>query len=87
MIVLCSLVLFKKTTESLQKPLCIYAMLILNFQTLNLKPSKLREHFNNQYGGADVSGHDVEPLKAKRICFESRGTLPKLGLYLLTNKI
>ena len=28
---------------------------------------------------ADVSIHDVESLKAKRIRFESQGTLPKLG--------
>ena len=44
-----------------------------------MKPSKLREHFDNRHGGADVSGHDVESLKPKRICFESRVTLPKLG--------
>ena len=28
---------------------------------------------------ADVSGHDFESLKSKRIRYDSRGTLPKLG--------
>ena len=66
-----------ETTEGLQKPQCIFCNVV--FSNANLKPSKLREHFNNRHGGADVSGHDVESLKAKRIRFESRGTLPKLG--------
>ena len=37
------------------------------------------EHFDNRHGEADVSLHDVESLKAKMMCFETRGTLPKLG--------
>ena len=39
----------------------------------------MQEHFNNRNSGADVSGHDVKSLKAKRIHFKIRGTLPKLG--------
>ena len=39
----------------------------------------MREHFNNQKNGADVSGHDVESLKAKRIRFETQGTIQKLS--------
>ena len=66
-----------ETTEGLQKPQCIFCNVV--FSNANLKPSKLREHFNNRHGGADVSGHDVESLKAKRMRFDSRGTLPKLG--------
>ena len=58
-----------ETTEGLQKPQCIFCNVV--FSNANLKPSKLREHFNNRHGGADVSGHDVESLKAKRIRFES----------------
>ena len=38
----------------------------------------MQEHFNNRHGGADVAGHDVESLKAKRIRFDSQGTLPQL---------
>ena len=34
------------------------------FSNENLKPLKLREHFNNWHGGADVSGHNIESLKA-----------------------
>ena len=37
------------------------------------------EHFNNRISGADVSGHDVESLKAKGIHFKTGGILPKLG--------
>ena len=40
----------------------------------------MQEHFNNRKSGADVSGHDVKSLKAKRICFKTRRTLPKLGV-------
>ena len=39
----------------------------------------MREHFNNQKNGADVSGHDVESLKAKIIRFKTWGTILKLG--------
>jgi len=42
-------------------------------------------HFNNRHGGANVVGHDEKYLRAKRVCFDSRATLPKLALYLLTN--
>ena len=40
----------------------------------------MREHFNNRNFRADVSGHDVKPMKAKRIRFKTRGKLSKLGL-------
>ena len=49
------------------------------YSNSNLKPSKLQEHFIKRHGGADVSGHDFESMKSKRIRYDSRGTLPKLG--------
>ena len=66
-----------ETTEGLQKPQLMYCNIV--FSNANLKSSKLREHLNNRHGEADVLGHVVESLKAKRMCFETRGTLPKLG--------
>ena len=56
-----------ETTKGLQKPHCMFYNII--FSKANLKPSKLREHFNNRHDEVDVSGHDVESLKAKRIRF------------------
>ena len=66
-----------ETTEGLQKPQCMFCNIV--YSNANLKPSKLRKHFNIRHGGADASGHDVESFKEKRTFFESRGTLPKLG--------
>ena len=66
-----------ETVEGLQKPQYLFCNTV--FSNANLKPSKLQEHFNNRHGGANVSGHDVEPLKAKRNHFESQRRLPKLG--------
>ena len=66
-----------ETTEGLQKRQYMFCTIV--FSNANLKLSKLREHFNNRHGGADVSDHDVKSLKAKRTHFESRGTLIKLG--------
>ena len=39
----------------------------------------MREHFNNRNIGADVSGHDVKSLKAKRIRYKTLEILLKLG--------
>ena len=66
-----------ETNEALQKLQCMFCNIV--FSNTNLKPSKLQEPLNNRHCGADVSGHDVESLKANRIQFESQGTLPKLG--------
>ena len=55
---------------------------ILYIQT---KSFKLQEHFKNRNSGTDVLGHDHESLKAKRIRFETGGTLPKLG-FVSANK-
>ena len=63
-----------ETTGGLRKPQCILCNVV--FSNGSLKPCKLRDHFNNQNGGADVSGHDVKSLKAKIVCFKTRGTLP-----------
>lgn len=63
--------------NDVQKPQCILCGIV--FSNANLKPSKLLEHFNNRHGGADVASQDVESLKAKRVRFDTQGTLPKLG--------
>ena len=63
--------------EDLHKPQCMLCGTV--FSNANLKPSKLQEHFNNRHGGANVAGHDVKSLQAKRARFDSRATLPKLG--------
>ncbi|XP_059843705.1 protein FAM200C-like [Hypanus sabinus] len=63
--------------NGLQKPQYILCSVV--FSNSNLKPSKLQEHFKNKHGGADVEGHDVGSLKIKKTCFDSQGTLPKLG--------
>jgi len=46
--------------------------------SVKLKPSKLQDHFDNRHGGATVIGYDENSLRAKRIRFDSRATLPKL---------
>ena len=51
-----------ETIEGLQKPQCMFCLIV--FSNINFKPSKLQEHFKNGHGGANVSGHDVESLKA-----------------------
>ena len=43
-----------------------------------MKPSRLKENFNNMYGGVKAS-QDSESLKNKRVCFDSSGTLQKMG--------
>ena len=43
-----------------------------------MKPSRLKEHFNNKHGGVKP-GQDSESLKIKRVRFDSIGTLPKMG--------
>ena len=65
-----------ETTEGLQKAQCMFCNIVL----LNGNQKPLRELFNSRHSGADVSGHDVELMKAKKIRFESRGTLSKLGI-------
>ena len=70
-------------TEGLQKPQCMFCNIV--FSNANLKPSKLREHFNSRRGGADVSGHDVESLKAKGSPLNHEENFQNWILYLLTN--
>ena len=73
-----------ETTKGLQKPQCMFYNIV--FSKASLKPSKLQKHLNNLHGGADVLGRGVESLKAKRIRFESRGTLQKLD-FLFADKL
>ena len=66
-----------ETTEGLKIKHCMFFNTV--FSNANLKPSDLQDHFKIRLGEANVSGHDVKSLKAKRIRFESRKTFPKLG--------
>ena len=66
-----------ETTEGLQIPHCMFCNTV--FSNANLKPFELQDHFKNQHGEANVSGHDLKSLKAKRIRFELQRTFPKLG--------
>ena len=51
------------------------------FSNANLKPSELQDLFNNRHGEANDLSHEIESMKAKRIHFESRETLPKLSFF------
>ena len=48
------------------------------FSNSNLKPSKLKEHFQNKHGG-ESNGHDIQALKVKGFQFYRAGTLPQYG--------
>ena len=78
MIVMCSLVLLALKQLKAWKNTAHICFVILYFQKISFK---LREHFNNRNSGADVSGHNVEPLKAKIIHFKNQGTLSKLAFF------
>ena len=75
---------FTETTEGLQIPHCMFCNAV--FSNANLKPSELQHLFNNRHGEANDLSHEIESLKAKRIRFESRGTLPKL-VFFSANKL
>ena len=74
---------FTETTEGLQKPQCMFCNIV--FSNASLNPSKLQEHFNNRHGEADVSGHDVNLLKAKGSALNHKEHFQSWVLYLLTN--
>ncbi|KAK4327553.1 hypothetical protein Pmani_001960 [Petrolisthes manimaculis] len=62
--------------DGTERPQCILCSTV--FSNANLKPSRLKEHFNNRHGGTDA-GHDLNSLKIKRERFDRSGTLPKRG--------
>ena len=64
------------TVDGVEKPQCILCNVV--FCNVNLKPSKLSEHFRNKHGGVEA-GYDAETLKTKRARYEKSGTLPKMG--------
>ena len=55
------------------------------FKKLNFSFSKTNFTAQSNNGGANVSGHEVESLKPKRIRFESRATFLKLGFVSAAN--
>ena len=57
-----------KTSKGLQTPHCMFCNTV--FSKANMKLSELQDHFKNRHSEANVSGHDVKPLKAKTIRFE-----------------
>lgn len=63
--------------DGIDRPKCV--LCLVTFANSNLKPSKLREHFDSKHGGNLKSGNDFESLKQKRARFDVSGTLPKLG--------
>ena len=63
----------KDGTERPQSILCSKVL-----SNANLKPSRLKEHFDNCHGGAK-SGNDLNTLKIKRARFRQSGTLEKHG--------
>ena len=76
-------------SEGDERPQCILCNVV--FRNANMKPSRLKEHFNHKHGGV---GQDSESLKIKRARFDSMGTLEKWGfvsaekpLLLACNKV
>ena len=63
-------------SEGDERPQCILCNVI--FCNANMKPSRLKEHFNHKHGGAKA-GLDSESLKIKRARFDSMETLEKWG--------
>ena len=53
------------------------------FSNFNLKPSMLKEHFNNKHGGSNVARHDTKSLKIKRVRFDFLGPFQDWVLFLL----
>ena len=50
----------------------------------NMKPSRLKEHFDNMHGEVKP-GQDSESLKNKRVRFDASGTLQNMG-FVSANK-
>ena len=65
-----------KSNDGDERPQCILCNVL--FCNANMKPSRLKEHFNNKHGGVKP-GQDSESLKIKRVRFDSSGTFPKMG--------
>ena len=61
-------------SEGDKRPQCILCNVI--FCNSNMKPSRLKEHFNHKHGGAKAR-QDSESLKIKRARFDSVETLEK----------
>ena len=59
-----------------ERPQCILCSNL--FLNANLKPSRLKKHFDNHHGGAK-SGNDSNSLKIKMARFHLSGTLEKHG--------
>ena len=70
--------------DGFQKHQCILCNV---FSNSNLKPSKLKEHFNNKHGGSNVTGRDSKLLKIKRARFDSFGTVPRLGMIFVDKSL
>ena len=66
-----SMVSEKDGTERLQCILCSKM-----FSNANLKPLRLKEHFDNRHGGAKL-GNDLNTLKIKMAGFHQSGSLEK----------
>ena len=58
------------------RPQCILCSKVLS--NANLKPSRLKENFDNCHGGAK-SGSNLNTLKIKKARFHQSGTLEKHG--------
>ena len=63
-------------TDGTERPKCILCSKVLS--NANLKPSRLKEHFDNRHGSAK-SGNNLHTLKSKRTRFDQIGTLEKHG--------
>ena len=59
-----------------ERPQCILCTIVLS--NANLKPLRLKEHFDNRHWGAKL-GNDFNTLKIKRARFHQSGTLEKHG--------
>ena len=62
--------------DGTERPQCILCSKVLS--NANLKPSRLKEHFENRHAGAK-SGNNLNTLKIKRARFHQSGTLEKHG--------
>ena len=76
-----SMVSEKDGTERPQCTLCSKV-----FSNANLKPSKLKEHFDNRHEGAK-SGNDLNTLKIKMARFHQSNTLEKHGILLIDKRL
>ena len=60
--------------DGTERPQCILCSKVLS--NCNLKPLRLKEHFDYRHGGAKL-GNDFNTLKIKRARFHQSGTLEK----------